>query len=80
VTAVVEVTGRLDRDDLTDEELRQLLGAAVRAYARRCAARRRHVAPYDPDAVTPTEAARTAAGLLREADVSSFELAMMFNL
>lgn len=80
MTAVVEVAGRIDRDDLTDEELRRLLGAAVRAYARRCARQRAHVEPYERDAVTPTEAVRTAAGLLREADVSSFELAMMFNL
>jgi hypothetical protein len=67
--------------DVDVEDLQRILGACVKAYSSVLEAERAHVPPYPADGgVTPTDAIRTAAGLLRESDVSSFELAMMFNV
>ncbi len=76
VEALLAAGGDIDVDDL-----QRVFGACVKAYSRLLEERREHVAPYPDDGgITPTDAIRTAAGLLRESDVSSFELAMMFNV
>jgi len=66
---------------LSAEAFQALFAAVIKAYSRMSEATPGHVVPYsDIDRVRPTDALRTAAGLLRESDISSFELAMMMNL
>jgi hypothetical protein len=68
-------------DDLDDAALQRLLTAAVRCYSRRSLDRREwEIAPFAAGAeVTATEALVTAASILRAAEISSFELASIFN-
>lgn len=81
-SSVDEVVAMLSAGTEVDvEDLQRVLGACIKAYSSVLEAQRAHVPPYpDGGGVTPTDAIRTAAGLLRESDVSSFELAMMFNV
>jgi hypothetical protein len=76
------MVARLDADPgLSPAAFQSLFGAVVRAYSRRSEETHGHVVPYsEADRVRPTDALRAAAGLLRESDISSFELAMMMNL
>ena len=79
IRQIVDQLGR--PDEIDDQSLQALLGACVKAYSLRVEAAHGHIPPYLAEgSVTPTDAIRTAAGLLRESDVSSFELAMMFNV
>lgn len=68
-------------DRLGDAELQRLLTAAVRTYARRSLERREwELAPFAPEAdPTPTEVIVAAGSMLRAAEISSFELATIFN-
>ena len=71
---------------IDDATLQRLLGHAVRAYSRRVnsgdlAGATTFFAPYPEDLdITATEAATTAAALLRAAEITTFEIAAMFNL
>jgi hypothetical protein len=80
--AVAETVRELnDLNSLDDAVLQEVFGACLRAYSARSEALATHLPPYLPTAgVTPTHAIRAAAGLLREADITSFDLAMMFNV
>jgi hypothetical protein len=63
-----------------DARLQRALAEAVSAYGTRA---REHgeLAPFPDDCeVSPTEVAFTVAALLRAAEVSSFEIAAMFNI
>jgi hypothetical protein len=68
-------------DELDEEALQRLLTAVVRTYARRSLDRREwEIAPFAPEAeVTATEALVVAGSILRAAEISSFELASIFN-
>lgn len=79
---IERVVARLDADPgLPPAAFQALFGAVVRAYSRLSESASGHVVPYsDAELVRPTDALRAAAGLLRESDISSFELAMMMNL
>lgn len=69
-------------DELGDADLQRVLTAAVRAYARRSLDRPEGaLAPFArPDEVSATEAIVAAGAILREAEISSFELATILNL
>lgn len=70
-----------DLETLDNATLQALFGACLRAYSNRSEELGTHVPPYLPaSGITPTHAIRAAAGLLREADITSFDLAMMFNV
>jgi hypothetical protein len=79
---IAPVVDRLNSDvAMSPEAFQVLFGALIRAYSRISEGTPGHVVPYsESDHVRPTDALRTAAGLLRESDISSFELAMMMNL
>jgi hypothetical protein len=68
-------------DELDEASLQRLLTAVVRAYSRRSLDRREwEIAPFAPEAeVTATEALVAAGSILRAAEISSFELASIFN-
>jgi hypothetical protein len=77
--ALAELQREIDGYD--DAELQRLLTVAVRAYSRRSLDRPAwEVEPFAPGAeVTATEAIVTAGAILRAAEISSFELASIFN-
>jgi hypothetical protein len=88
VTGKLEIEGaatlaELQRqvDDLDDAALQRLLTAAVRTYSRRSIDRPAwEIEPFAPEAeVTATEALVAAGAILRAAEISSFELASIFN-
>jgi hypothetical protein len=70
-----------DVDQLGDADLQRLLTAAVRTYANRSLERREWaLAPFAPEVeLTPTEVIVAAGSMLRAAEISSFELATIFN-
>ena len=85
------LVGQLDQpahagEAIEDATLQRLLGHAVRAYSRRVNSGdvvgiTTFFPPYPEDLdITATEAATTAAALLRAAEVTTFEIAAMFNL
>jgi hypothetical protein len=82
LNAVHQVIALLEAEDgLDSTRFQQLFGALIREYSRRSEQTHGHVVPYDQaDRVRPTDVLRVTAGLLRESDISSFELAMMMNL
>ena len=61
---------------MSDEARRRLFTALVRAYARRESAE----PPIEVGALTADEVAKTVAAMMRAADVTSFELASLFNV
>jgi hypothetical protein len=71
-----------DVDELDDGDLQRLLTAALRSYARRSLDRPEGaLTPFaGPAEVTPTEALVAAGAILREAEISSFELATILNI
>jgi hypothetical protein len=81
---VAQAIAALEQSDvaaLDDEQLQRLVVAVVRRYAARVLAGD-HPPPPVPDDVeiSGTEALLITSGLLRRADVSAFELAMMTDL
>jgi hypothetical protein len=70
------VAGLVEAGDLSPAAQRRLLTALVRAYARQG----REVSPVESSELTTDEAAITAAALMRAKDVTSFELAALFNV
>jgi hypothetical protein len=76
------VTGALRRGDvqsIPDGALRQVLTTAVKAYAAKAEAAEVEFAPFEPDAVTATEAAVAACAMIRAADLNLFDIAMWFG-
>ena len=67
-----------DLQSLPDEALRQVLTAAVKAYAAKAEAGG-EFAPFEPDAVTATETVVTACAMIRAADLNLFDMAMWFR-
>jgi hypothetical protein len=69
-------------DQFDDGDLQQLLTAAVRSYARRSLDRPEGALPPFAGAgdVSATEALVAAGAILREAEISSFELATILNI
>ena len=65
-----------DVESLPAEARRQLFAALVRAYARRGSAD----PPFEEGALTVDEVATTVAAMMRSADVTSFELAALFDV
>jgi hypothetical protein len=79
-----DTTVRLDArrgEEISDEALQLLVVAVVRRYAHRVLTGDNPPPPVPSDVeLTGTEALLMSGGLLRSADVSAFELAMMTNL
>jgi hypothetical protein len=71
-----------DVDEFDDGDLQRLLTAAVRSYARRSLDRPEGaLRPFaNPGEVSPTEAIVAAGAILRDAEISSFELATILNI
>jgi hypothetical protein len=66
-------------DAIDAATLRGVLTAAVKAYVAKCEAAGGELAPFEPEAVTATEAAVTACALIRAADLNLFDIAMWFQ-
>jgi hypothetical protein len=62
---------------LSEAERRQLFGALVRDYAQRGSTAD---PPFEVSEVTPTEVVVTVAAMMRAAEVTSFELAALFDV
>ncbi len=62
---------------MPEAERRRLFGALVRAYARRGESAG---PPLDATEVTATEVAVTVAAMMRAAEVTSFEVAALFDV
>jgi hypothetical protein len=65
-----------DVDALSDAARRRLFTALVRAYAQCGSA----APPIEEGALTADEVATTVAAMMRSADVTSFELAALFDV
>jgi len=65
-----------DVEAMPDVERRRLLTALVRAYARNGSA----APPIEEGVLTADEVAKTVAAMMRCADVTSFELAALFDV
>jgi hypothetical protein len=76
VTAALE---RGEADAIPDHALRQVLTAAVKAYAAKVEASEGELAPFDADTVTATETVVTACAMIRTADLNLFDIAMWFQ-
>jgi hypothetical protein len=64
---------------IPEDALRQVLTAAVKAYAAKAEALEAEFAPFQPDAVTATEVAVVACAMIRAADLNLFDIAMWFG-
>lgn len=72
-------------DPLSEETRRRLFTALVRDFARQAArgaedGGREARSPIDEDVLTTEEVAVTVAALMKAADVTSFEMAALFNV
>jgi hypothetical protein len=75
------VTSALQSGELEaipDEALRDVLTAAVKAYAAKVEASG-EFPPFEPDNVTATETVVTACAMIRAADLNLFDMAMWFQ-
>jgi hypothetical protein len=70
---------RGEPEAIPDEALRQVLTAAVKAYAAKVEAGGGELAPFEPDAVTATETVVAACAMIRAADLNLFDIAMWFQ-
>ena len=76
------VSAALDSGDvqaIPDDALRQILTAAVKAYAAKVEAAEDELPPFERDAVTATEVAVAACAMIRAADLNPFDIAMWFG-
>ena len=67
-----------DADDLSADDVREVVSAATRLYANACARAGEELAPVTPD-VTTTDAITLACALVRSQDLTPFEMAMWFG-
>jgi hypothetical protein len=65
-----------DSGVLTDQELAEVMTAAVRLYAARCEARSAFPPPLVADKVTATEVATAVSEMVRVVDLNMFDLSM----
>ncbi len=65
-------------DAMPEEVLREVLTAAVKAYAAKAEAGGEFT-PFAPDEVTATETVVTACAMIRAADLNLFDMAMWFR-
>jgi hypothetical protein len=65
-----------DVEEMSDGARRRLFTALVRVYAERGSAE----PPIEEGVLTADEVAKTVAAMMRSADVTSFELASLFNV
>jgi hypothetical protein len=65
-----------DVQEMSDEARRRLFTALVRVYAESGSVD----PPIDEGVLTADEVAKTVAAMMRSADVTSFELASLFNV
>lgn len=65
-----------DVEEMSDQARRRLFTALVRVYAERGSLD----PPIEKGVLTADEVAKTVAAMMRSADVTSFELASLFNV
>jgi hypothetical protein len=65
-----------ERDELTDQDLGQVMTAAVRLYSARAEARDAFPAPLIAANVTATEVATVVSEMIRVVDINMFDLSM----
>jgi hypothetical protein len=63
-------------DAVPDEELREVLTAAIKLFAAKAEERGTHIDPVDIGRITPTELVTLTAALLRAGGLSLFDLSM----
>lgn len=64
---------------IADEDLQDVLTAAIRLYAAKAEATGTPPAAFAPDQVTPTEAVVLACAVIRGAGLNLFDVAMWFS-
>lgn len=79
--AVVEAVRSLAPEEMNDEQIRDLMGAAVRLYAARALEARNHglelPRPFNPeDGIAATDAMLTTTAILKAVNIQLFELGM----
>ena len=67
-----------DADDLTADEVRDVVSAATRLYANACTRAGHELPPLDAG-VSTTDAITLACALLRSQDLTPFDMAMWFS-
>jgi translation initiation factor 2B subunit (eIF-2B alpha/beta/delta family) len=65
-----------DLDNVSDEQLRQVLTAALKLFAAKVESRGEHIDPVDAGQITPTEVVTMSAALLRTSGLNLFDLSM----
>jgi len=68
-----------DFSDLSIDEIRRVMTAAVRAYAAKAEIEEVREAPVDADQVTATDVVVVVSELLRAVDLNLFDLAMWYR-
>jgi hypothetical protein len=63
-------------DAIPDDELREVLTAAIKLFAAKAEERGAHIDPVDIGRITPTELVTLTAALLRAGGLSLFDLSM----
>jgi hypothetical protein len=64
---------------IPDEALREVMTAAVKAYAAKVEAAENEFPPFEHDAVTATEVAVVTCAMIRAAELNPFDIAMWFG-
>ncbi len=77
--AVTAALLRGDAQAIPDDALRQVLTAAVKAYAAKVEAAEDEFPPFERDAVTATEVAVAACAMIRATGLNPFDIAMWFG-
>ncbi len=67
-----------DADELTPDDVRGVISAATRLYARACTRAGAELSPLAPD-VSTTDAITLACALVRSQDLTPFEMSMWFS-
>ncbi len=65
--------------EISDEMLRQVMTAAVKAYAAKVEKMERDFDPIDKHAVSATEGVTAACAMIRTVDLNMFDVALWFN-
>jgi hypothetical protein len=68
-----------DAQAISEDALRQVLTAAVKAYAAKVEVAADEFPPLERDAVTATEVAVAACAMIRVAELNLFDIAMWFG-
>jgi hypothetical protein len=70
---------RGEPDAISDDELSEVMAAAVKLYAAKVERRGSELKPFPADAVTATETVVAACAMIRAADLNLFDVAMWFH-